>query len=209
MIDLKHAVQDLGYTVAHIKTDSIKIPEADEEIIDFIIEMGKKYGYTFEHEATYKKFCLVNNAVYVAKDAYDLWTATGTQFQVPYVFKTLFSHEPIEFKDLCETKTVTSALYLDMNENLEEGLHDYHFVGRAGLFCPMLPGSGGGVLLRQTKDGGFAAATGTKGYRWMESEMVQALGKESEIDESYYKHLVDEAIREISLYGDFEWFVED
>lgn len=209
MIDLKHAVQDLGYTVAHIKTDSIKIPEADDEIIDFVIEMGKKYGYTFEHEATYKKLCLVNNAVYVAKDAFNLWSATGTQFQVPYVFKTLFSHEPIEFKDLCETKTVTSALYLDMNEDLEEGMHDYHFVGRAGLFCPMIPGAGGGLLLRETKDGGFAAATGTKGYRWMESEMVKALGKESEIDESYYKHLVDEAIREISLYGDFEWFVEE
>ena len=209
MIDLKHAVQDLGYTVAHIKTDSIKIPEADDEIIDFVIEMGKKYGYTFEHEATYKKLCLVNNAVYVAKDAFNLWTATGAQFQVPYVFKTLFSHEPIEFKDLCETKTVTSALYLDMNEDLEEGMHDYHFVGRAGLFCPMIPGAGGGLLLRETKDGGFAAATGTKGYRWMESEMVKALGKESEIDESYYKHLVDEAIREISLYGDFEWFVEE
>ena len=209
MIDLKHAVQDVGYTVAHIKTDSIKIPEADDEIIDFVIEMGKKYGYTFEHEATYKKLCLVNNAVYVAKDAFNLWTATGAQFQVPYVFKTLFSHEPIEFKDLCETKTVTSALYLDMNEDLEEGMHDYHFVGRAGLFCPMIPGAGGGLLLRETKDGGFAAATGTKGYRWMESEMVKALGKESEIDESYYKHLVDEAIREISLYGDFEWFVEE
>ena len=209
MIDLKHEVQNRGFTVAHIKTDSIKIPNATKEIIDFVMEFGKRYGYTFEHEATYSKLCLVNQAVYVAKDAWGFWTATGTQFQVPYVFKTLFSKEPIEFKDLCETKTVTSALYLDMNEDLDEGLHDYHFVGRAGLFCPMLPGSGGGLLLRETKDGGFAAATGTKGYRWMESEMVKELSKESEIDESYYKHLVDEAIREISLYGDFEWFVED
>lgn len=209
MIDLKHEVQNRGFTVAHIKTDSIKIPNATKEIIDFVMEFGKRYGYTFEHEATYSKLCLVNQAVYVAKDAWGIWTATGTQFQVPYVFKTLFSKEPIEFKDLCETKTVTSALYLDMNEDLDEGMHDYHFVGRAGLFCPMLPGSGGGLLLRETKDGGFAAATGTKGYRWMESEMVKELGKESEIDESYYKHLVDEAIREISLYGDFEWFVED
>ena len=209
MIDLKHEVQNRGFTVAHIKTDSIKIPNATKEIIDFVMEFGKRYGYTFEHEATYSKLCLVNQAVYVAKDAWGIWTATGTQFQVPYVFKTLFSKEPIEFKDLCETKTVTSALYLDMNEDLDEGMHDYHFVGRAGLFCPMLPGSGGGLLLRETKDGGFAAATGTKGYRWMESEMVKELGKESEIDESYYKHLVDEAIREISLYGDFEWFVEE
>ena len=209
MIDLKHEVQDRGFTVAHIKTDSIKIPNATQEIIDFVMEFGKRYGYTFEHEATYSKLCLVNQAVYVARDAFGLWTATGAQFQVPYVFKTLFSGEPIEFRDLCEAKTVTSALYLDMNEDLEEDMHDYHFVGKAGLFCPMLPGTGGGLLLRQTKDGGFAAATGTKGFRWMESEMVKELGKEKDIDLSYYKNLVDDAVKEISLYGDFEWFVED
>ena len=46
------------------------------------------------------------------------WTATGTQFQVPYVFKTLFSHTDICFNDLCETKQVKTALYLDMNESL-------------------------------------------------------------------------------------------
>ena len=36
MIDLKHEVQERGYTVAHIKTDSIKIPNADKEIIKFV-----------------------------------------------------------------------------------------------------------------------------------------------------------------------------
>ena len=39
-----------------------------------------------------------------------------------------------EFNDLCETKAVTTALYLDMNEDLPDGEHDYHFVGKAGLF---------------------------------------------------------------------------
>ena len=32
------------------------------------------------------------------------WTATGTQFQIPYVFKTLFSKGELEFEDMCETK---------------------------------------------------------------------------------------------------------
>ena len=64
MVDLKHAVQEKGYTVAHIKTDSIKIPNATQEIIDFVMEFGKKYGYNFEHEATYERMCLINNAVY-------------------------------------------------------------------------------------------------------------------------------------------------
>ena len=209
MINLKHEVQAHGFTVAHIKTDSIKIPNATPEIIQFVMDYGKQYGYTFEHEATYEKMCLVNDAVYIAKykggEHDGEWTATGTQFQVPYVFKTLFSKEPIEFRDLCETKTVTSALYLDMNENLPEGEHDYHFVGKAGSFCPIKPGCGGGLLMRE-KDGKYNAATGTKGYRWLESEMVRILEKEKDIDRRYYSAMVDDAIASISEYGDFEAF---
>lgn len=208
MINLKHEVQKRGYTVAHIKTDSIKIPDATDSIIEFVMEYGKKYGYVFEHEATYDKMCLVNDAVYIARYDNGEWTATGAQFQQPYVFKTLFSHEPIEFKDMCETKSVSTSLYLDMNEDLGENEHDYHFVGRVGEFTPILPGHGGGLLLRE-KDGKYNAATGTKGYRWMESEMVQALGKEADIDKGYYRDLVDAAVKNISQYGDFEWFASD
>ena len=207
MIDLKHAVWEKGYKVAHIKTDSIKIPNADDEIIKFVTEFGKKYGYTFEHEATYEKMCLVNDAVYIAKYFNGDWTATGAQFQQPYVFKTLFSKEPIEFKDMCETKNVTSAIYLDFNEGKTEDEHDYHFVGKAGLFCPVKPGCGGGILLRE-KDGKYYAVTGTKGYRWMESEVIETLHKEDEIDKSYYNNMVSDAVETISKYGDFEWFVD-
>ena len=66
MINLKHEVQARGFTVAHIKTDSIKIPDATPDIIEFIMDYGKQYGYTFEHEATYDRMCLVNDAVYIA-----------------------------------------------------------------------------------------------------------------------------------------------
>jgi DNA polymerase elongation subunit (family B) len=64
MIDLKHSIQEKGYTVAHIKTDSIKIPTADDEIVQFITDYGTLMGYDFEHEGVYEKFCLVNDAVY-------------------------------------------------------------------------------------------------------------------------------------------------
>jgi hypothetical protein len=260
MIDLKHAVQEQGYTVAHIKTDSIKIPDATPEIIKFVMDFGKKYGYTFEHEDTYEKLCLVNNAVYVAKyknphvdketGKEEWWTATGTQFQVPYVFKKLFSKEAIEFSDMCETKSVTSALYLDMNEGMpdvtfyedlklargkkpdqltkkeqrmldeyryltdeeldakiDEG-HAYSFVGKVGQFCPIKEGGNGGILCRE-KDGKYYAATGTKGYRWLESEMVKILGKEDQIDCSYYNKLVDDAVETMGKYGDVEQFLSD
>ena len=170
------------------------------------MEFGKKYGYEFEHEATYKKMCLVNNAVYIAKMNNGKWTATGTQFQIPYVFKTMFSKEPIEFKDMCETKSVTTALYLDMNEELGEDEHDYKFVGKVGLFCPIKPKCGGGLLMRE-KDGKYNAAGGTIGYRWLEAETVKTLNKENDIDRSYYDAMVDEAIDTISKYGDYEAFV--
>ena len=217
MVNLKHEVQRKGFTVAHIKTDSIKIPNATPEIIEFVMDYGKMYGYTFEHEATYDRMCLVNDAVYIAKykDGKHAgeWTATGKQFQVPYVFKKLFSKESIEFEDTCETMSVNSALYLDMNETLPDGEHDYHFVGKVGNFCPIEPGFGGGELLREAtdKDGNlkYAAATGTKGYRWLESETVKLLGKEKDIDLSYYNKMVDAAVEAISQYGDFEMFVSD
>lgn len=210
MVNLKHEVQSRGFTVAHIKTDSIKIPNATPEIIAFVQEYGRHYGYNFEHEATYDRLCLVNDAVYIAKykgGKHDgEWTATGAQFAQPYLFKTLFSKEPITIKDMCETKTVTSALYLDMNEKLPEGEHDYRFIGKAGLFCPVLPGYGGGELLRE-KDGKYYFATGAKDYRWLEYEYVAQMGMEEYVDKSYYRRMVDEAIEDISKYGDFEMFV--
>ena len=224
---LKSQVQKLGYTVSHIKTDSIKIPNADDKIKDFIIKFGKEYGYTFETEANFEKFCLVNDAVYVAKfkDGKHAgeWTATGAQFAVPYVFKKLFSKEPIEFEDMCETKSVSTALYLkepesiidlDTGKEIVLGKSDEpDFVGRIGLFCPIKPGHGGKELLRVSKDKDgnvkYDAATGTKGYYWLESEAVKTLGKEDDIDRSYYDKLVDNAIETISQYGDFNWFVAD
>ena len=206
MVDLKEEVQKRGFTVAHIKTDSIKIPEANEEIINFVQEFGKKYGYTFEHEATYDRMCLVNDAVYIAKYENGEWTATGTQFAVPYVFKTLFSKEQIIFSDKCETKTTTSAFYLDMNEGLGENEHDYKFVGKTGSFCPIKSGCGGGLLMRLQGEK-YYAATGTKGYRWLESETVKNLNKEEDIDEGYYRRLVDDAIETIAKYGDVERFI--
>ena len=218
MINLKHEVQERGFVVAHVKTDSIKIPDATPEIIQFVTDYGKMYGYNFEHEATYDRICLVNDAVYIAKykDGKHAgeWTATGTQFQVPYVFKKLFSREEIAFDDMCETKSVTSALYLDMNERMPEGEHNYRFIGKVGRFCPMKEGAGGGILLRETtnsktKEKGYAAATGSKGFRWLESEMVQELNKEADIDRGYYDKMVDEAVKSISDFGDFEWFTSD
>lgn len=217
MINLKHEVQKRGFIVAHIKTDSIKIPDATPEIIQFVMDFGKEYGYTFEHEATYDRMCLVNDAVYIAKykDGKHAgeWTATGTQFAVPYVFKRLFSGEPIEFEDMCETKSVATALYLDTNENLPENEHNYHFIGKVGSFCPIKPGCGGGELLREGKDKEgnikYSSATGAKGYRWLESEMVKELDKEKYIDRSYYDKLVDDAADTIAKYGDISWFISD
>ena len=213
MRTLQDEVESRGFKIVAIKTDSIKIANATDEIIDFCMQFAKSYGYTFEHEATYERMCQINDADYIAKEKEGEWTATGKQFQIPYVFKKLFSKEPIEFADLCETKEVKSALYLDMNEDLPEGDHNYCFVGRVGLFCPIKPGCGGGELLREAKDDEgntkYDSAVGAKGYRWLESEVVKELGKENDIDISYYNKLVDGAIKSISQYGDFEWFVSD
>ena len=229
MIDLKHAVQEQGFQVVHIKTDSIKIPNATDEIIQFVTEFGKKYGYDFEHEATYDKFCLVNDAVYIAKTQTPIkngpykgqcWSPVGAQFQHPYVYKTLFSGQPVQFEDLCEAKSVTapSAMYLDFDEEKAtpaERLDGMHHVGRTGLFVPVFKEASGGKLLR-VKDGKTYSVGGTKDFYWLEAEMIRKRNdfdvpffdlavhpKMYSIDMGYFNRLADEAVKTINKFGDF------
>lgn len=203
MIDLKHYVQDeLGLTVAHIKTDSIKIPGATPDDIQKVMDFGKKYGYDFEHEATYAKMCLVNKAVYIAKYAFPHegeWTATGKQFQEPYVFKKLFTKEPIEFEDYIQTKQVKTAMYLKFPDGAK------HFVGKVGSFVPIKPERGGAELLRMNNEGEIKdAVVGTKGYRWKEASIVRFMHQEQDVDTSYAEMLADEAKQAIEQFVDLE-----
>ena len=213
MVLLKLAVQEKGFTVLHVKTDSIKIAEPDKDIIKFVYEFGKKYGYKFGVDGHYSQICLVNKAVLIGKwdSTKDTkhngeWTATGAQFAHPYVFKKLFSQEAIGLADLTETKTVKTSLHLDINEGLAEGEHNLRFVGKAGSFCPILPGHGGGLLVRE-KNGKYHAATGTKGHRWLEANIVKEMGLTDFIDLSYFDKLVEAAVAEISKHGDFNEFI--
>lgn len=293
---LRLKVMEMGGRVVHIKTDSIKVIEPTEKITNFIMEYGKQWGYNFEVEDIYEKMCLVNDAVYIAlRDKEDpgwlkecrkakkkaeetgtpyveptRWSATGAQFAHPYVFKALFSHGAINFRDLCETKTVSgeAALYLDFNENLSdvsvyekdldkltkrakalikaenlEGTwdeypawrkehpdavdqktgtiyeeldelvkdqaalkeliaegHKYQFVGKAGSFCPVRPGTGGGILCRES-NGKYSAATGSKGYRWREGESLEGADRMDLIDMAYFEGLAAAARESVDGYA--------
>jgi Family of unknown function (DUF5906) len=198
MIDLKHAVQDKGFKVVHIKTDSIKIPNATEDLIRFIIKEGVKWGYHFEHEETYDWFCLVNDAVYISRTD-NKWKAVGAQFQHPYVFKTLFSKEPLEFRDYFEPKNVLQGrMYLDFqgDGDVETMIH----VGRTNSFVPVLDG---GTLWRVKEDKKYAV-TGTKGYLWIDRDT--AINRQEndtlKIDMSYFDNLKEDAIRAITKYDE-------
>lgn len=215
MVDLKHFVQERGFTVAHIKTDSIKIPNATQEIIDAVTEFGKQYGYDFEYDPAtdrYDKLCLVNESTYIAKKRIcmvDIWTAVGTQFQIPYVYKTLFTHDPITFEDLCITKEVQKgALYLDFDSlhptpGVELG--SKHFVGRTGSFVPVVK-EVGAILYRVLDDKEFAPS-GTKGRYFLEATMAKGL-PDSVIDMSYFEELAEKAKKKIEEFGDFYEFTD-
>lgn len=238
MIDLKNAVQAEGFKVVHIKTDSIKIPNATPEIVEFVSEFGRKYGYSFDNEGTYEKFCLVNDAVYIARkrtaDGEVKWDAKGAEFQHPVVYKALFSGEPIVFSDLCETKQVIQgAMWLDFNEFEATPATPYegmHFVGRTGSFVPVKKGA----KLTRVKDDKVYAVSGTKGYQWLEAEMLSHLKMDDVkltyqelldhaaytndtddgyyitdvVDVRYYENLVNDALASINMFGSYEEFVK-
>ena len=121
MNTLKEQIEKRGFKVCHIKTDSIKIPDATQEIKDFVVEFGREYGYEFETEGEFEKFVLLNDAAYVAKEKGGNWITKAAQFQEPYVRKTLFTKETVTPDDLVQTfNTTEGALYLDYNEDLPD-----------------------------------------------------------------------------------------
>lgn len=233
ILKLRHELEERGINVIHVKTDSIKVPSPSEETKQFIFDFAKKYGYQFEIEHIFDRLCLVNDAVYIGKykePEHDdngneiWWDATGAEFQKPFVYKTLFSKEPIEFYDLCETKAVKTALYLDFNGEQEQEVivrnkpkikmvmgddpEKRVFIGRVGLFCPVK--NGGGRLVRsQTKADGtikYDSVADTSGYAWLEAEDVGEANIDK-IDKSYYIAKADAARKHIEEFGDFEAFV--
>ena len=62
---------------------------------------------------------------------------------------------------------------------------------------------------KKTGAKGWANATGTKGWKWLEAEDVKEQHLEEYIDRGYYRKLVDDARASIANYGDLERFVSD
>lgn len=232
MITLKNKVEEMGYTVIHCKTDSIKVADPDDKILRFIEDFGKQYGYSFEIEDEFERICLTDKATFIARFKDGKWFPKAATFAHPYIFKTLFTGEKVEFKDLCETKEVkASSMYLDFNENLPDVSdiekeykklvkanpddpalenmrndiskgHSYHFIGRIGLFTPILPGNNAGILVSTQDDIKYDAVAGTKGFRWMESDTVKDLKYEDKIDMRYFDDIANSALAKIDEFGD-------
>ena len=199
MVDIRHAVEDLGYTVIHCKTDSIKIKDPDDFIINFVRKMGECYGYIFETEDKWDRLCLVNNAVFIGKTVDGEWKAVGKEFQVPYIFKSLFTHEEIIFDDYSIAFSVKkSALFLKKGD-------DYSFVGRVGEFMAVRSEFGGELLTHDISDpeSSWNSASGAKGYLWLESETVRSMIDEGYtlydiLDNSFYQTQIDNARSDIN-----------
>jgi DNA polymerase elongation subunit (family B)/energy-coupling factor transporter ATP-binding protein EcfA2 len=206
MVDLKRALLDRGSKPIHFKTDSVKIADYTESDIQFVKEFGLKYGYTFEVEEIYNKLVLINDAVLVGRINIDedlrssIWDVVGARFAKPYVYKSLFSKEPLEFEDFIETRSVVKGeMYIDFDGDME-------FIGRIGMFCPMK--TEGGLLYRVIDDKQYAV-TGTKGYRWLQAHIVKANSLEDDIDVSYFEEQTEDALSKISAFGDPTIFLEN
>lgn len=190
MITLKNELEKMGVEWVHIKTDSIKVVKPTEEVKKFIFDFGKKYGFDFEHEATYEIMALVNKAVYIAKYGWadkaskiGKWEAVGTQFQVPYVFKTLFSNEELKIEDYAMTKSATAPIYIG----------DTYIGKTANVYASLT-----GEEMYRVADDKRGAVTGTKGYKW---KLWSPDIDKDDIDMSYYEGLNLAALKAIDKVG--------
>lgn len=220
MVNLYYYCLEKGLNIFHIKTDSIKISFKDVEdkeiynIIEDINNYAHTYGYNFKLEAVYDRICLVNDTVYIASEDTDwkkdsenkvynlsnklLWTATGLQFAVPYIIKSLFTNEPITFDDLCVEKSVRTKMFIRRGEHLE-------FVGRTGLFVPVNNDKGGELVVERYKTSGntYDAVSGSKGYLWAVASDNLTV---EDVDLEYWNTEKEKAIEALEKFVSYDEF---
>lgn len=212
MIRLRNKLQNMGVTIVHCKTDSIKVENPTPEIEELIFAEGKKYGYTFEIEHKFEKLCLTDKASYVAKLSDDdpehpgEWDFKAEPYIEPYIYKPLFKKEELLVEDLALKKTVQGAkMYIEYDSG------DRKFVGRCGKFVPVLEGGGKLISVRpDAKKGGEkeSAVTGTKGYKWEEASTIIDACSGNLIDMSYYYAAQAKVIDTINQYGNYYEFID-
>ena len=193
MVDLKFAIEEQGYQVCHIKTDSVKIPNADEKIIKFVEDFGaqEKYRYRFEHEHTYKRMALINNAVYIAQLENDAWSPTGAEYANTYLLKRVWTKEELVDKDFFITKQSKGHIYLGDE-----------FVGKVGSIYA----SKTGAECMWTEDNeNFKSITGTKGYLFKQTDKFDI----EDVDFSFYDKIAVDGLKKIMKVGDIKDIVDD
>lgn len=193
MVDLKFAIEEQGYQVCHIKTDSVKIPNADEKIIKFVEDFGaqEKYRYRFEHEHTYKRMALINNAVYIAQLEDDKWSPTGAEYANTYLLKRVWTKEELVDKDFFITKQSKGHIYLGDE-----------FVGKVGSIYA----SKTGAECMWTEDNEtFKSITGTKGYLFKQTDKFDI----EDVDFSFYDKIAVDGLKKIMKVGDIKDIVDD
>lgn len=193
MVDLKFAIEEQGYQVCHIKTDSVKIPNADEKIIKFVEDFGAqdKYKYRFEHEHTYKRMALINNAVYIAQLEDDKWSPTGAEYANTYLLKRVWTKEELVDKDFFITKQSKGHIYLGDE-----------FVGKVGSIYA----SKTGAECMWTEDNeNFKSITGTKGCLFKQTDKFDI----EDVDFSFYDKIAIDGLKKIMKVGDIKDIVDD
>lgn len=193
MVDLKFAIEEQGYKVCHIKTDSVKVPNADEKIIQFVHDFGKqeKYNYKFEHEHTYKRMALINNAVYIAQLEDDSWSPVGAEYANTYLLKRVWTKEELVDRDFFITKQSKGHIYLGDE-----------FVGKVGS---IYASKSGAECMWTEDDENFKSVTGTKGYLFKQTDKFDI----EDVDFSYYDKVAIDGLKKIMKVGDITKIVDD
>ncbi len=193
MVDLKFAIEEQGYQVCHIKTDSVKVPNADEKIIKFIEDFGARpeYNYRFEHEHTYKRMALINNAVYIAQLEDDTWSPVGAEYANTYLLKRVWTKEELVDRDFFITKQSKGHIYLGDE-----------FVGKVGSIYASKTGA---ECMWTEDDENFKSVTGTKGYLFKQTDKFDI----EDVDFSYYDKVAIDGLKKIMKVGDITKIVDD
>lgn len=198
-----------GFKIVQIKTDSIKIAEYTEDIVNFCKSYAKKFGYNFKEEAKYR-FLLTNGCDCIGiKENGDVEASVDSsedeeQEEVKGFFSKLYDHEGrIRTKDNIETlvlkKYTKTQVYLgtveEENKKKVFKIRDEVNSHKVQVLLPVKRGYGL-IPFRQNKNGAYSSIEDLKGQ-----EVIAIYSKDelktidpAIIDYDYFQKVVDKAL---------------
>ena len=195
-------VHEATYSVMALVNDAVYIAKVGWAEKEYKIGTWEAVGARFKHPIVYKT--LFSKEPITFEDYFET-KSVKTAIYLDYNHGLPEENKIMrkEYNKLIKDAKADQQHIKELAEALSK-CHNYTHVGKIGQFVPTTNDQINGKLVRKNRDNlTYSNVTGTSDWRWTPVEYAREFLTEKDIDQSYYKYLIDDAVTKIQEVGDY------